>query len=82
MNGKKQDYHDPKGAAAICFGLDRPTDEHSLEIFLQKVAEPAVLAALIPRLSDSELATIFDLLAGLLRRHLSKDEYHRLFLMD
>lgn len=81
MNKKKQDnHHRPEGTSAICFGLDRSTDERSLEIFLQNLAEPNLLAVLIPRLSDSEISATLDLFTGLLRRHLNKEEYHRLFL--
>lgn len=81
MNKKKQDHHESSpGASAICFGLDRSTDERSLEIFLQALADPALLAVLIPRLSESEISATLDLFTSLLRRHLSKEEYHRLFL--
>ncbi|MDA8163761.1 MAG: hypothetical protein M0017_01825 [Desulfobacteraceae bacterium] len=41
-----------------------------------------MLTALIPRLSDSEVEAAVELLTGLLRRHLSKEEYHQLFLKD
>ncbi|MEJ2032598.1 MAG: hypothetical protein P8Y63_06080 [Deltaproteobacteria bacterium] len=83
MNDKNQDHQGSHGgASAICFGLDRPTDERSLQLFLQNFAEPAVLEVLIPRLNDSEIEAAIDFLTGLLRRHLSKEEYHRLFLKD
>lgn len=68
--------------ADICFGLDRVTDEQSLRIFLEKCAEDAVLDVIVPRLSDDELSGIVDFLTGVLHRHLSKKEYHRLFLEE
>ena len=53
----------------IGFGLDRETDERTLVVYLQK-------------LSDDELASLFDLVCRLLRDHLSEPEYHRLFLKE
>ena len=70
------------GAATICFGLDRATDERSLAAFLQRFAEPKLLEQLIPRLTEQEIAAAVDVLSGLLRQHLSEKEYHRLFLQD
>lgn len=67
-------------AAAICFGLNRATDEQSLRIFLEKCAEDQVLDVIVPRLSDKELSAIVSFLTGVLHRHLSHEEYHRLFL--
>ena len=34
------------------------------------------------RLDDEELEALFGQLSGLLRKHLSEDEYHRYFLKD
>ena len=70
------------GADCICFGLDRPTDENSLRLFLQRFSAPPLLDALLPRLSEQELAAAVDFLSGLLRQHLNDNEYHRLFLSD
>lgn len=68
--------------ADICFGLNRATDEQSLRVFLEKCAEGSVLDVIVPRLSDEELAGIVSFLTGVLHRHLSKKEYHRLFLAE
>ena len=69
-------------AGLIGFGLDRETDENTLICYLQKFSDDAVMAAIIKRLDDHELAEVFDLINRLLRRHFTKDEYHRLFLKD
>jgi hypothetical protein len=69
-------------ASDICFGLDRATDEHSLKLFLGKIADPVLLDLLLPRLSDLEVHATVDFLTGLLHRHLSKQEYHKLLLKD
>ena len=36
----------------VGFGFDRETDEKSLMVYLQKFSDDALLAALVPRLSD------------------------------
>ena len=75
--------HDtPSPTPPICFGLDRPTDEVSLAAFLDRVARPALLATLIPRLTDEEITATLDFLTNLMQKHLSDTEYHRLFLAE
>lgn len=69
-------------ASRIAFGLDRATDEASLMAYLQKLTDDAVLDALLPRLSDAEIEELVQLAGGLLKRHLTESEYHRLFLKD
>jgi len=66
----------------IVFGFDRPTDERSLVLFINKIAEPAMLKEIIPRLEDREIDAIIDLFTGIMKKHLSKKEYHHLFLGD
>jgi hypothetical protein len=66
----------------VGYGLNRPTDENTLMVYLQKFSDDALLGMLIPRLSEEELAELFDLMNRLMRRHLNEEEYHRLFLKD
>ncbi len=66
----------------VGFGLDRPTDENTVRCYLQKFSDDALTATLLPRLDAAELAEIFDIVSRLLRRHLSEEEYHRLFLKE
>jgi hypothetical protein len=66
----------------VGFGLDRSTDESTVICHLQKFSDDALMAALIPRMTDAELAATFELITGLLRRHLTESEYHGLFLKD
>ena len=69
-------------ADAICFGLDRKTDERSLEIFLRLFCRRQLLDTLIPRLDDNEIEQVVDLFSTLMRSHLQEKEYHELFLDD
>jgi len=64
----------------ICFGFDRQTDERSLAAFLRCFVSSGMLQTLVPRLADQEITDTVDFLTGLMQRHLSDAEYHRLFL--
>jgi TorA maturation chaperone TorD len=66
----------------VGFGFDRETDEKSLMVYLQKFSDDALLASLVPRLTDDEIQEAFDLVSRLIRTHLKDEEYHRLFLKD
>ncbi len=66
----------------VGYGLDRPTDENTLMVYLQKFSDDALMGTLLPRMSGVELSELFDLMNRLMRRHLNEEEYHRLFLKD
>lgn len=66
----------------VGFGLNRATDENTVFYYLQKFSDDALMETIKGRMSDQELATIFNTLSGLLRNHLSEPEYHRLFLKE
>ena len=67
-------------AADMCFGLERRLDEKSLAAFLERYCNRDLLSVLIPRLSSPEIDETVAFLTGLLKKHLSEVEYHRLFL--
>ncbi len=66
----------------VGFGLNRETDENTVVYYLQKFSDDSLMQVLRSRLTDSELAALFDTLSELLRKHLTEDEYHRLFLKE
>jgi hypothetical protein len=66
----------------VGFGLDRRTDENTIVYYLQKISDDTLADVLAKRMQDAELSTLFELLSGLLRKHLSEDEYHTLFLRE
>jgi hypothetical protein len=66
----------------VGFGLNRDTNQNTIIYYLQKFSDDSLMETLKERLSDSELETLFDLISGLLHRHLSEEEYHRLFLKE
>ncbi len=80
----KKDHHDfiQQYTGLGAFGLDRKTDEETLQFYLQKFSEDRFMELLLPRLSDDELKDIYELVNTTLKRHLSEEEYHHVFLKD
>ena len=66
----------------VGFGLNRKSDQDTVIYYLQKFSDDRLMEVLKDRLSDEARQAIFDLLSGLLRKHLSEPEYHRYFLKD
>ena len=64
------------------FGADRQTDESTVICYLQKFCDDTLMEHLMPRFSDDELSEIFDLITRLLKKYLTNEDYHRLFLKD
>lgn len=64
----------------IVFGLSREQDEQALTVFLQRFGEGALLQTVLPRMDQNEMEEMFNMFSMLLRKHLSHEEYHALFL--
>lgn len=64
----------------VGFGLNRESDSDTVIYYLQKFSDDDLMSLLRKRLTDEDRQAIFDLLSGLLRKHLSEPEYHRYFL--
>jgi len=83
MTSKKQkNSEDISNSEAISFGFDRSTDERSLALFLSCFADQQLLDTLLPRLADQEILQVVDFITGLMQKHLSEKEYHKLFLSE
>ncbi len=82
MQGEKHLADDSGHSDSMVFGFDRATDEKSLAVFLEKIVSPDLLAKLVPRLEDQEIDSVLQLFTGLMKKHLSKKEFHRIFLGD
>ena len=72
-----EDYDGP-----VAFGFDRETDENTVIVYLQKFSDDRLMDVLRKRLSDEELTGLFDMVSGLMQRHLEEPEYHALFLKE
>ena len=66
----------------VGFGADRQTDENTIIYYLQKFSDDALMQILVKRLSGDELSEIFALITRFLKKYLTDDEYHRLFLKE
>ena len=66
----------------VGFGLDRETNENTVIYYLQKFSDDALMDQLRKRLADEDLSDLFNMLSSLLRKHLSENEYHALFLKE
>lgn len=66
----------------VGYGLDRETNENTLVYYLQKFSDDELMKVLTSRLSDMEMDDMFDRISALLSKHLTEEEYHRLFLKE
>ncbi len=64
------------------FGLNRETDENTIIYYLQKFSDDALMGKIIKCMTDEDLNDIFFMITGMLKKHLTESEYHRLFLKD
>jgi hypothetical protein len=66
----------------VGFGFDRISDEATLTWYLQKFSDDSHIGLIRERMSDDDLATLFNTLSALLHKYLNEEEYHRVFLKD
>lgn len=64
------------------FGLDRQTDEETIMYTLQKFSDDDFMKLLVPKLSSEEMENIYLLILELIKKHLTEDEYHNIYLKD
>jgi hypothetical protein len=65
----------------ICFGLSEEQDRISCESYLQLLGRKEFAELLAKRLSTEEIEALVELTGTFLRTHLSKQEYHSIFLL-
>jgi len=73
---------DDLSAADVMFGMSPEQDRKSCSIYLQMLGRKEFAETLSARLAPAEIEQLVDLTSALMRTHLSKQEYHRLFLGD
>lgn len=66
----------------VGYGYDRKTNECTLAYYMQKFSDDELVKLITGRMTDIEMDNLFNLVSGLLTRHLNEEEYHRLFLKD
>jgi hypothetical protein len=82
MCGKHSHQFVEKYDGLVGFGFSREVDESTLTYYLQKFSDDDLMARIGPRLTDSEMETLFDLISHLMRQHLNEEEYHQYFLKE
>ncbi|MCG6931447.1 MAG: hypothetical protein LJE64_12910 [Desulfofustis sp.] len=70
----------PLDAATIMFGLTPERDRESCSTYLQILGRRDLAQTLSSRLSPEEIEQLVEVTSSLMRRHLSRQEYHLLFL--
>lgn len=66
----------------VGFGLDRESNENTVHIYLQKFSDDRLMETILKRMTDDDLAQLFDIIGKMLKTYLSESEYHQLFLKD
>ncbi len=66
----------------IGFGLDRQTNENTLQLYLQKFSDDDLMKTILSRMSDEDLTAVFDMTSGMMKKYLTEPEYHQLFIKD
>ncbi|MCF8120218.1 MAG: cytoplasmic protein [Deltaproteobacteria bacterium] len=69
-----------KGFAA--YGLDRQTNEDTVQVYLQKFSDDHLMQTILKRMTDDDLLELFEVTGKMLKKYLSEPEYHALFLKD
>lgn len=64
------------------FGLDRKSDENTVQVYLQKFSDDRLMGILLQRMTDEDLEELFEVTGKMLRKYLTEPEYHHLFLKD
>lgn len=64
------------------YGLDRESNENTVQVYLQKFSDDRLMETILKRMSDDELAELFELTGKFLRKYLTDPEYHELFLKE
>lgn len=66
----------------VGFGFSREVNENTLTYYLQKFADDQHMALIRGRMSDEDMADLFNLLGRLLKQYLTEEEYHEVFLKE
>jgi hypothetical protein len=69
-------------AGIVGYGLDRQSDEHTVQLYLQKFSDDDLMKTVLKRMTDDDLTELFEVTSKMLKKHLSETEYHKLFLKD
>jgi hypothetical protein len=66
----------------VGYGLDRESNENTVQVYLQKFSDDHLMKTILTRMTDDDLAEVFDITSKMLKKYLIEPEYHQLFLKD
>lgn len=66
----------------VGYGLDRQTDEDTVQVYLQKFSDDHLMKTILKRMSDDDLTEIFEITSKMIKKYLTEPEYHLLFLKE
>ncbi|MCX7966067.1 MAG: hypothetical protein N2596_05535 [Syntrophorhabdaceae bacterium] len=66
----------------IGYGLDRKSNENTVQFYLQKFSDDKLMEIILKRMSDEDLDELFRIISKALKKYLSEQEYHRFFLKE
>jgi hypothetical protein len=64
------------------YGLDRQSNENTVQLYLQKFSDDDLMKTILKRMSDDDLSEVFETISKMLKKYLDEPEYHRLFLKE
>ncbi|MGD0229926.1 MAG: cytoplasmic protein [Syntrophorhabdales bacterium] len=64
------------------YGLDRQTNEDTVQLYLQKFSDDHLMQTILKRMTDDDLTEIFEVTGRMLKKYLTEPEYHQLFLKE
>jgi hypothetical protein len=64
------------------YGLDRESNENTVQVYLQKFSDDDLMNTVLKRMTDDDLAELFEITGKMLKKYLDEAEYHRLFLKE
>ncbi|MGD0235130.1 MAG: cytoplasmic protein [Syntrophorhabdales bacterium] len=66
----------------VAYGLDRQSDENTVQVYLQKFSDDDLMKTILKRMTDDDLTEVFETTGKMLRKYLTEPEYHQLFLKE
>jgi len=66
----------------IGYGLDRKSNENTVQFYLQKFSDDDLMEIILKRMSDDDLDELFEIISRNLKKYLSEPEYHKFFIKD
>ena len=64
------------------YGLDRQSNENTVQLYLQKFSDDHLMKTILKRMTDDDLTKVFVITSKMMKKYLTDAEYHQLFLKE